>query len=186
MLPRLLRVVRAKAPHKTALAAEKRSQVKKAPGGAPGAGKRRDNGVNHAKGPGGGGGKAAANGGVGAPGAGREGKLLGLAAAARERRRELGRGEFKVRGNGGRVSAGGGVVKRRGEDDGKKMPFKSPEDIVFEGMRASEKDGKPKGMNFHIKKPTVPGGGKGRKDANKASKRGTKRAAEWRKSKAGN
>jgi nucleolar protein 12 len=53
--------------------------------------------------------------------------------------------------------------------------FKTPEDVVFEGRRASVKDGKPKDLKF---KGSKSGTGRGRKSAKTG--RGATRAAKWR------
>ncbi|RYP32394.1 hypothetical protein DL767_005259 [Monosporascus sp. MG133] len=146
MLPRELRVSRAKDPKKTASALER---AKKA-------------------------GPEATNGGDGKAKstkykpkatpeqqslAGRAGRLLGRSAAARKRHGL--KGDFKTpRERTGKPGSGGGL--------------KTPEQIVFEGRRASSKDGKPKDLKF--------GKAKGKKGpAAKPKGRGAKRAAEWRK-----
>lgn len=84
---------------------------------------------------------------------GRARKLLGRAGAAKLR---------KLEGN---------------EKDGRSKlgieGFKTPENIVFEGYRASAKSGKPKDLKM--------GGGGGGKKKGKPRTRGSKRASDWRK-----
>lgn len=134
MLPRALRVTRAKDPRKTALAQE------------------RANAKAHASD------KQAARGTGYRPkitpeqqaAAGRAGKLLGRAGAAHMHR-----------------SSKGGAPNGSALD-GKK----TPEQIVFEGRRASSKDGRPKDLKFGKK-------GKGKKT--RPMHRGARRAAEWKK-----
>lgn len=117
---------------------------------------------------------------------GRTSKLVGRATAARERRRELGLGEFRGPRRGGAA----------GEEAQEKMAFKgggafkTPEAVVFEGRRASEKDGKPAGF---VKTKGKNKGGRAARKGGPASKsgghaggmkpRGARRAAEWRKGK---
>jgi nucleolar protein 12 len=153
MLPRELRVTRCKAPHKTARAMEARGQRptsfadRKGKGGGKFDSKKRD-------------GKPETGQYVPKPTAesqtlaGRASKLLGRFGAAqiagkppggggggpgksqgpnskkRQDRKEL----FKNRGAGGEAGAGGEI--------------KGPEQFVFEGRRASSKDGKPKDLRF--------------------------------------
>ena len=134
MLPRALRVTRAKDPRKTAPAQE------------------RANAKAHASD------KQAARGTGYRPkitpeqqaAAGRAGKLLGRAGAAHMHR-----------------SSKGGAPNGSALD-GKK----TPEQIVFEGRRASSKDGRPKDLKFGKK-------GKGKKT--RPMHRGARRAAEWKK-----
>ncbi|KAI1379560.1 hypothetical protein F4677DRAFT_409681 [Hypoxylon crocopeplum] len=147
MLPRALRVSRAKDPRKTALAMERTVKAKLE--GSNSHDKKSKSTKHRPK---------------VTPEqqslAGRAGKLLGRVAAARQ---------------------------RHGFKDGDRQPkerkataaneaFKTPEQIVFEGRRASEKDGRPRDLKF--------GKTKGKKGAIKAKTkgRGARRAAEWRKS----
>ena len=106
--------------------------------------------------------------------AGRAGMLLGRTAASqisgmgkqkRSRDKVNGSTNHRRERNSGREMASGGEV------------MKSPEDIVFEGRRASVKDGKPKDLKF---KKT--GGGKLKAHVKKGGKpnRGAVRAAKWR------
>ncbi|CZR54127.1 related to nucleolar protein 12 [Phialocephala subalpina] len=146
MLPRVLRVVRAKAVRKTALAsAASRTESKKP---------KKDR--------------------VFVPKAtsefsslkGRASKLLGKAGAS----------QFKKAGSGANTMA----IGRRGDGEksaGVEGIAKTPESIVFEGFRASAKNGKPKDLKF--------GKGGGKKGGNKGGKpqnRGAKRATAWKKS----
>ncbi|KAF9876522.1 nucleolar protein 12 [Colletotrichum karsti] len=150
MLPRILRVTRAKAPHKTALAMERSAKGKPQAGG-PGA-----------RGPGSTKYKAKIT-----PEqqsmAGRASRLLGRSGAMREMRDRKG-GDRKPR-----QANGSGVVPK---DD-----IKAPEDFIFEGRRASAKDGRPSDLKFG--KRTKGKGGV--KKSTKPTGRGAKRAQEWRK-----
>ncbi|KAI1133672.1 hypothetical protein F5Y10DRAFT_228321 [Nemania abortiva] len=150
MLPRALRVSRAKDPRKTALAMErtakarsdslkttddKRKSTKYTPKITPEQQSQ----------------------------AGRAGKLFGRSAAAKQR--------HGIKGD-----------RRRSRDAGDKPQengngIKPPEQFIFEGRRASARDGRPKDLKF--------GKTKGKKGAVKAKAkgRGARRAAEWRKSK---
>lgn len=155
MLPRELRVSRCKAPHKTARAMEARAS-KSAPSDRKGA---RD---SNSKRPGKKGGEDAGRY-VPKPTAesqtlaGRASKLLGRFGGAQL--------VGKPRGGGG--SSGGKDNKKRqerkerfrklaggGEGGGEKSGFKAPEQFVFEGRRASAKDGKPKDLKFKTKSKT--------------------------------
>ena len=144
MLPRPLRVSRAKDPRKTALATERTRKTRlEASGGVDGKGKSTKY-------------KPKAT-----PEqqslAGRAGRLLGRAAVARQKHG---------------VSGGPGKPRVQAEHaNGREM--KTPEQVVFEGRRASAKDGRPKDLKF--------GKTKGKKAAVKPKTRGAKRAAEWRK-----
>ncbi|KAI1807202.1 hypothetical protein F4811DRAFT_507353 [Daldinia bambusicola] len=146
MLPRILRVSRAKDPRKTALAMERTMKAKleslhgqdkklKSTKHKPKVTPEQQSQV------------------------GRLGKLLGKAAVAKQRRGIKGEGKPRK--------------------DKKEAPaiegFKSPEQIIFEGRRASEKDGRPADLKF--------GKTKGKKGVvkTKTKSRGARRAAEWRK-----
>ncbi|KAI1328384.1 hypothetical protein F5Y16DRAFT_160198 [Xylariaceae sp. FL0255] len=99
--------------------------------------------------------------------AGRAERLFGRTTAAKQRKEmKGGRREPRVR-------------KERSQEngDGKSNGFKPPEQFIFEGRRASSKDGKPKDLKF--------GKTKGKKGAIRAKtkSRGARRAQEWRKSK---
>ena len=90
--------------------------------------------------------------------AGRAGKLLGRAGAFQQRK-------------GGKRSGGDEGEKRTDGEFPTEM--KRPEEFVFEGQRASIRDGKPKDMKFGKKK--------GKAKAGKPTHRGAKRAGEWKK-----
>ncbi|KAK1570282.1 uncharacterized protein LY79DRAFT_570054 [Colletotrichum navitas] len=157
MLPRILRVTRAKAPHKTALAMERSNKARAAQSGGPGAPgntkyRAKITPEQQSK-------------------AGRAARLLGRSGANRER---LGnrndREKPRAPGN------GSGVVP--------KDQMKAPEDFVFEGRRASAKDGRPKDLKFNKRsKPKGAGGGGVKKS--KPTGRGAKRASEWKKKQGG-
>ncbi|KAI0111442.1 hypothetical protein F4814DRAFT_422507 [Daldinia grandis] len=146
MLPRVLRVSRAKDPRKTALAMERTQKAKLE--GLHSQDKKSKSTKHKPK---------------VTPEqqsqAGRAGKLLGRAAAARQRHG---------------VKDEGRPRKDR-EEPTVAEAFKSPEQIIFEGRRASEKDGRPADLKF--------GKSKGKKGVVKAKtkSRGARRAAEWRK-----
>lgn len=97
---------------------------------------------------------------------GRAGKLLGRAGAAQYKKKE---------GSGANDTA----IGKRGE--GRKISgsaaiegiAKTPESIVFEGYRASAKSGKPKDLKM--------GGGGKKIGKGKPKTRSTKRASEWKK-----
>ncbi|KAI0597769.1 hypothetical protein F4775DRAFT_558515 [Biscogniauxia sp. FL1348] len=146
MLPRLLRVSRAKDPRKTALAMERTNKAKHQNGKA-GDDKSKSTKYRAKVTP------------EEQSKAGRAGKLLGRSGAARQR--------HGFRGPNRRME--------RRESAGKENALKTPEQIVFEGRRASARDGKPKDLKF--------GKMKGKKAAIKAKTkgRGARRAAEWRK-----
>jgi nucleolar protein 12 len=143
MLPRVLRVVRAKAVRKTALAsAASRTESKKP---------RKDRVFNP---------KTSSE---LSSMKGRASKLLGKAGASQFKKQE---------GSGANVMAMG----RRGDGErnvGVAGIAKTPESIVFEGYRASAKNGKPKDLKF---------GKGGGKKGGKPKNRGAKRASEWKKS----
>lgn len=157
MIPRPLRVARAKAPHKTALAMERAKN-----------GKVRDDKTNGRS-------KKILD-----SSHSRIDKLVGQETAARERRRELGVGEFRS----SRHSANkdGHVDKQQGKPKG---TFRTPETIVFEGRRASEKDGRPAGLvktkGKGGKSRAARKGGPASKAGGVTKSRGARRAAEWRK-----
>ncbi|KAK4153301.1 hypothetical protein C8A00DRAFT_33996 [Chaetomidium leptoderma] len=185
MLPRELRVTRCKAPHKTARAMEARS------GGGSGNGNamafdRRKSGKFERKprpqkgrGPATGANQTGGGGYVPKPTAesqtlaGRASKLLGRFGAAKfvgkphgsgsggdgrgDKRRDRKDREMNRGGSGAGAGAGG-------EGGGEKSGIKGPEQFVFEGRRASAKDGKPKDLKFKTK-------GKG-KDKPHKSRRG--------------
>ncbi|KAK6957487.1 hypothetical protein Daesc_000273 [Daldinia eschscholtzii] len=146
MLPRILRVSRAKDPRKTALAMERTMKAKLE--AAQGQDKKLKSTKHKPK---------------ATPEqqsqAGRIGKLLGKAAAAKQRHGLKSEGKPRK------------YRKETAAIEG----FKTPEQIIFEGRRASEKDGRPADLKF--------GKTKGKKGVVKAKtkSRGAKRAAEWRK-----
>ncbi len=96
--------------------------------------------------------------------AGRAEKLLGRAGAAQLKSQDKKAGKFR------RDSR----ADRDGEGDGEGKSIKTPEEIVFEGRRASARDGKPKDLKF---KGSRPAGGKGGK---KRRNHTTSRTASWR------
>jgi len=156
MLPRVLRVVRAKAVRKTALASASRTGPSK--NAKPGQ-KSQLGGYNPRV----------------APGVssfkGRASKLLGKAAAA----------QFKSGANGAAIGKRGDGEKEPRTSEGGKAEgakgaagaMKTPESIVFEGYRASAKSGKPRDLKL--------GGSGGGKKKGKPRTRGAKRGSEWKK-----
>lgn len=150
MLPRILRVTRAKDPRKTALAMERTANARPDP--LKGAnGKQKNTKYVPKITP------------EQQSQAGRAGKLFGRSAAVKQRR--------GIKGD-RRISRDRGD-KPQEDGDG----IKPPEQFIFEGRRASARDGKPKDLKF--------GKTKGKKGAirAKAKGRGARRAAEWRKTK---
>ncbi len=155
MLPRVLRVVRAKAVRKTTLASASRTgpnQRIARPGQKQlgGYNPKVSSEVSSFK--------------------GRASKLLGKAAAA---------AQFKSGANGTAIGKRGEGVKDRktsggGKAEGIAGVLKTPESIVFEGYRASAKSGKPRDLKL--------GGSGGGKKKGKPRTRGAKRASEWKKS----
>jgi len=150
MLPRELRISRCKAPHKTARAMEAK-QSKNALSNGKGKGPKA---TNQDK-----------------PLAGRAAKLLGKAAASQFSGTSQKRGHKTVNGGGSRRQSGGASIEHAG-----KMPPKSLEAIVYEGRRASAKDGKPKDLKFKGS------GGKFKAAGKKGPKpgRAAARAAKWK------
>ncbi|EQB53229.1 RNA recognition domain-containing protein [Colletotrichum gloeosporioides Cg-14] len=144
MLPRIMRVARAKAPHKTALAMERSSKARvQAARGAPGSTSYKAKITPEQQSM-----------------AGRASRLLGRAGAMREQRKGSDRKPP-------RASGSGAVPK----DD-----IKAPEAFIFEGRRASAKDGRPKDLKFGNKRAKV----KGRVQKSKPTGRGAKRAEAWK------
>lgn len=145
MLPRELRVSRCKAPHKTARAAEKKTAEKVAALKANG----RDRKGSHKYVP-----KLTAE---QQTMAGRAGKLLGHSAAAKAR--------VSSSKPGASARKPGSRRDRQGEDRpaGKKEEappgIKTPEAFIFEGRRASSKDGLPKDLKMKVKGKKKFGGG---------------------------
>ncbi|KAH8675424.1 hypothetical protein BX600DRAFT_452638 [Xylariales sp. PMI_506] len=159
MLPRILRVSRAKDPRKTALAVERSTKAKLEASGLVGqAGKPKSTKYKHKATP------------EQQSLAGRASRLLGRAGAARQQRELKGKPRRDHRG--GKEEGG----------DGQAMlaTIKTPEQIVFEGRRASSKDGKPKDLKFKQGKGSK-GGKKGGHGGGAPKGRGARRAAEWRK-----
>ncbi|KAI0915106.1 hypothetical protein F4823DRAFT_570899 [Ustulina deusta] len=150
MLPRTLRVSRAKDPRRTALALERTTKgTLKSPKGADT--KSKDIKYTPKITP------------EQQSQAGRAGRLFGRSAAAKQQRELKGdRRKPRIRGD-----------QPQQNGDG----IKPPEQFIFEGRRASARDGKPKDLKFGKTK------GKKRPAKAKAKGRGARRAAEWRKSK---
>ncbi|CAG8975541.1 hypothetical protein HYALB_00005609 [Hymenoscyphus albidus] len=140
MLPRVLRVVRAKAVRKTAMAS--RAKIAAPQSKSQIYNPKMPTEESTLK--------------------GRAGKLLGRAGAA----------QFKK----GKVTGANDIVMGKRGDGVKSIAgiAKTPESIVFEGYRASAKNGKPKDLKV---------GGKGAKGGKKGkpTNRGAKRATAWRK-----
>lgn len=161
MLPRPLRVSRCKAPHKTKRAMEAKQ---KAEGGRPGKGDKKNTKY------------------VPKPTsesqtlAGRASKLLGRSGAAQLRSKAGGtRFGDKKKGDRSERRRSGTGADDNNNNGGEKPTLKSPEEIIFEGRRASAKDGKPKDLKFKGSKS---------KSVKKVSKRkptgrGAVRAAKW-------
>jgi nucleolar protein 12 len=156
MLPRVLRVVRAKAVRKTALASASRTGPSK--NAKPGQ-KSQLGGYNPRVAP------------EVSSFKGRASKLLGKAAAA----------QFKSGANGTTIGKRGDGREERGTSEGRKAEaakgaagaMRTPESIVFEGYRASSKSGKPRDLKL--------GGSGGGKKKGKPRTRGAKRGSEWKK-----
>lgn len=152
MLPRELRVSRCKAPHKTARAMEKKTAEKVA--ALKASGKVKKGYVP----------KLTAE---QQTMAGRAGKLFGHSAAAKAR---IGgkAGKRNSRDNGGGSSRPGRPGREHKKKDGAaaggpSAGLKTPEAIIFEGRRASAKDGLPKDLKMKIKGKKKQGGGGGGK-----------------------
>lgn len=171
MLPRPLRVSRCKAPHKTARAQEaKQAKFNFASRPPP----RKD---------------AAAGGYVPKPTpetqtlSGRAQKLLGKSAAAKVAREarlngKVQNGAARRRERGDRDKGTGANDTAVGPKGAMAAKFKSPEDIVFEGRRASSKDGKPKDLKLKGQRGKKSDPRKKRRNAKEG--RGGQRAAKWR------
>lgn len=144
MLPRVLRVVRAKAVHKTALASAASKADSKKPRGKPQIyNPKQTSEMSSLR--------------------GRARKLLGRAGAAQLKKKEGSGANDTVIGKRGDAVKGSGI----------EGILRTPENIVFEGYRASAKSGKPKDLKM--------GGKGGGKKKGKQRARGQKRASEWRK-----
>jgi nucleolar protein 12 len=151
MLPRILRVVRAKAIRKTALASQNSRPDSRNPAHSN---KERIYNPKMSS-------QASSL-------QGRAGKLLGRAGAAQFKKREgagSGANETAVgrRGQGERTPIGSGIAGIS----------KTPEKVIFEGYRANSGSGRPKDLKL--------GGGGGGKKSGKPRTRNTKRASEWKK-----
>ncbi|KAK7415501.1 Nucleolar protein 12 [Neonectria punicea] len=134
MLPRVLRVTRAKDPRKTLLAQERFKSKNPGPSGSVKSTKHRPKVTPEQQSM-----------------AGRTGKLLGRSAAAQQRH---GKRPFKA------------------DAPDAHATLKTPEQVVFEGRRASSKDGTPRDLKFNKKSKGKSG---------RPQNRGAKRAAEWKK-----
>ncbi|KAK3984847.1 hypothetical protein QBC44DRAFT_252005, partial [Cladorrhinum sp. PSN332] len=148
MLPRTLRVTRCKAPHKTVRAMEAKEVRQAAERKASDKKSGKSSYVPKVT-----------------PEArslaGRAGKLLGRAGAAQLA------GKGKKGGKGGKPISKSDILENSG--------IKPPENFVFEGRRASEKDGKPKDLKFKGARSS-----KDKKGYKKPGGRGATRAAKWR------
>ncbi|KAI1077084.1 hypothetical protein F5B20DRAFT_553157 [Whalleya microplaca] len=145
MLPRALRVSRAKDPRKTALAMERATKARLEIAGASDS---KSKSTKHKP-------KVTPE---QQSQVGRASRLLGRGGAARQRRELKGEGRRPRERKEGVLNGG----------------MKTPEQIVFEGRRASATDGKPRDLKFKTKGKKVIAKGK-------PKGRGAKRAAEWRK-----
>ncbi|KAL5612346.1 hypothetical protein BROUX41_000122 [Berkeleyomyces rouxiae] len=163
MLPRPLRVTRAKDPRKTANALERSrtkadalAKAKAAPKSTSTAHVPKVTNEEQSM-------------------AGRAGKLLGRAGALRQKLSEKeagsGKGDSRRNGNGSSTlhASGSGVNSQR------RPVIKTPEDVVLEGRRASANDGKPNDIKFSKKGRN--GGVRKKRPTNHRSKR----TAEWKK-----
>ncbi|KAH8674745.1 hypothetical protein BGZ60DRAFT_526698 [Tricladium varicosporioides] len=152
MLPRILRVVRAKAVRKTALASQTRSNSSSKNNRGRDPNKPQ---IYNPKMPS-----------EEASLKGRATKLLGKAGAAKFK---------KGKGSGANdMPMGTRSVNGTNGGSGIEGIAKKPEQIVFEGYRASAKNGKPKDLKM-VK------GGSGKKKGGKPTTRGAKRASAWKK-----
>ncbi|RGP70478.1 nucleolar 12 [Fusarium sporotrichioides] len=140
MLPRKLRVTRAKDPRKTALAQERARGKHITTNGASKSTKYKHKATPEEQSM-----------------AGRTSKLLGRSAAVQQRHKK-------------RPSTHGESRETESAPTG----IKGPEQFVFEGRRASARDGLPKDLKQHKK-------GKGKGKSGRPQNRGAKRAAEWKK-----
>ncbi|KAH7026466.1 uncharacterized protein B0I36DRAFT_366025 [Microdochium trichocladiopsis] len=175
MLPRALRVSRAKNPRNTALAVERTVKAKLGGGAGGGPSDAKQSGstkYQHKATP------------EQQSQAGRAGRLLGRSGAAKAAAELKGKKLTKsMPRHESRSAAAGapGFVKT----DGLVRPIKTPEQIVFEGRRASSKDGKPRDLKIGKAGKKKSGANPGKKTGGgvtKAAKggRGAKRASEWR------
>jgi nucleolar protein 12 len=167
MLPRPLRVSRCKAPHKTARAQEAKQakfNFNSKPSKAAKAGDYVPKPTPETQ-----------------TLSGRAQKLLGKSVAAKvahdaRLKEKKGRKERRESRGGERATTGANdtAVGVKGATD----KFKSPEDVVFEGRRASSKDGKPKDLKLKGQKGKKSDPRKKRRNAKDS--RGGQRAAKWR------
>lgn len=168
MLPRALRVSRAKNPRNTALAVERTTKAKLGASESDKPTKSTSTKYQHKATP------------EQQSQAGRAARMLGRSGAAKAAAELKGKKPTKSmpRHESRSAAAGAGFIKT----DGLLRPIKTPEQVVFEGRRASSKDGKPRDLKFGKN-------GKGKKGANPGKKtgaiskvagRGAKRASEWR------
>ncbi len=147
MLPRKLRVTRAKDPRKTTMAMEREREKMKGQRAAAKSTKYRHKATPEEKSQ-----------------AGRASKLLGRAGAAAEKRRG-------ASGNKGPPTTGANSVARFEKDGG---DVKTPEQVIFEGTRATSNNGRPKDLKFGKKSKVAKKG--------RPTNRSARRAAEWKKS----
>ncbi|KAI0398595.1 hypothetical protein F5Y17DRAFT_411229 [Xylariaceae sp. FL0594] len=166
MLPRALRVSRAKDPRKTNLALERKAK-ERAGADADADKKGKSKSTKYAP-------KITPE---QLSQAGRAARLLGRSAAGKQRRELTKGGSSHSR----KPRERGGDTKPQQGDAATDGGIKPPEQFIFEGRRASVRDGKPKDLKFN-KKGSKKGGAAVKKA--KAKGRGARRAAEWRKSKA--
>lgn len=142
MLPRKLRVTRAKDPRKTALAQERAKAKAVATNGAPKSMKYKPKATPEEQSM-----------------AGRTSKLLGRSAAIQQRH-----GKRPSKGSPEEVSNPLGEIK-------------TPEQVIFEGRRATSRDALPKDLKFGKKGNKSKAKAKGGKPQNRSARR----AAEWKK-----
>jgi len=171
MLPRALRVSRAKNPRNTALAVERTTKAKLAAGDSDKPTKSSSTKYQHKATP------------EQQSQAGRAARMLGRSGAAKAAAELKGKKPTKSlpRHESRSAAAGAGFVKT----DGLIRPIKTPEQVVFEGRRASSKDGKPRDLKFGKNGKGKKGANSGKKTggvskATKVAGRGAKRASEWR------
>lgn len=154
MLPRILRVSRCKAPHKTLRAIDKKTAERSAALKASGF-KAKKTGYVPKLTP------------EQQTMAGRAGKLLGHSAKARMSGKKTGPGPGpKRRERTEKRLARFGPNKDEDSKDGPPAGLRTPESIIFEGRRASARDAKPKDLKMKMKKSKKNfGGGKPKKSS---------------------
>jgi nucleolar protein 12 len=174
MLPRTLRVGRCKAPHKTARAAEAKAAKAAILAGV------KPNGRDNKK-------RKSVSDYVPKPTgeaqtlAGRAGKLLGRAGGAKAAGRTDGKkGDRRASRRASGTDNNKGTAAAAAGDGEAAPAFKSPEEVIFEGRRASAKDGKPKDLRFKGSRPAGKAGGPKRPGKSAKDGRGGVRAAKWR------